>query len=427
MKRRLFSQMMQEWRDNLWIILGLTIVSLAIWLFCSGIFSVMRFYFLPMGFDEEDVYIVSIGSLNEGASNYHDFGDKTFEKNSDDLRGMIARIRESPYVEYAGFTFQGAPYQESSNNTIFRLAGDQRDSIGFMGQCRYMSPEVLKVLKVKSLSGKDEDYLVKKLEEGEILVSPDPYYERKAQRERTFGEYGPSYYRSVDELVGNYICSFDTITKYHVADKVQLIRSNHYDYPYQGGGIIPIDESGNISARDILIRMKPGCGEKFRQEFESTPELLSRRNIYLYNLTSLSDQGRSVERNSKLDTRLYITLIGFLLIILFLGLLGTFWFRMRQRVSEIAIRRVCGASRGDIFRRIIAEGMILLIAASIIAAIVGWIIVKKTGLIVGFTTWEILWFELATMAVVAIGMIISIAYPALKGMNLELSVAVRDE
>lgn len=428
MKRRLFSQMMQEWRDNLWIIVGLTIVSLAIWLFCSGIFSVMRYYFLPMGFEEEDVYMVSIGSLNEGASNYHDFGDDTFEKNSDDLRGMIARIRESPYVEYAGFTNLGAPYQVNSSSPTYYLAGDQRDTIGFGAQPRQMSPEVLKVLRVKSLSGKDVDYLVKKLEGGEVLVSPDPYYEKKAKRERTFGEYGPSYYRSVDELVGNYLyASFDTVTKSHVADKVQLIRRNHYDYPYQGGLIIPIDESGNISATDILVRMKPGCGEKFRKEFESTPDLISRRNIYLYNLTSLSDQGRAVERTYDLDTRLYLTLIGFLLIILFLGLLGTFWFRMRQRVSEIAIRRVCGASRGDIFRRIIAEGMILLVGASIIAAIVGWIIVKKTGLIAGFSTLEILWFEIATMAIVAIGLIISIAYPAWKGMNLELAVAVRDE
>ncbi len=157
----------------------------------------------------------------------------------------------------------------------------------------------------------------------------------------------------------------------------------------------------------------------FRSEIFST--------VILYNFSSISDNKTSIERNDLLDSRLYITLIGFLLIILFLGLLGTFWFRMRQRVSEIAIRRVCGASRGAIFRRIIAEGMILLIGATILAGIVGWIIVKKTNLIEGYTNSEIIWFELATMALVALGIILSLSYPAWKAMNIEPAVAVRDE
>ena len=429
MKRRLFTQMIQEWRDNLWIILGLTIVSLAIWLFCSGIFSTIRYYFLPMGFDEKDVYIVSIGNLTENAANYTDFGDETAEKNSDDLRAILSGIRQSPNVAYAGFTMLGAPYNASSNSPTYYMDGDLPDSIGFRGQSRFISPEVVKVLKLNSLTGKDEDYLVNKLKAGEILVSPDPYYEMKAQKARTFGDNGyPSYYRSADELLGKFIhSSFDSVTRYYVADKVELIRRNHFDYPYQGGVITPIDETGIISATDILIRMKPGCGEKFRQEFESTPELISRRNIYLYNLIPLSDNRKAVERSYELNIRLHIILIAFLILILFLGLFGTFWFRMRQRVSEIAIRRVCGASRADIFRRVIAEGMTLLLAASVIAAIVGWIIVKKTDVIKGYSTSEILWFELATMAIVAIGIIISVAYPAWTAMNIQPAVAVRDE
>lgn len=420
--------MMQEWRDNLWLILGLAIVSLAIWLFCSGIFSIMRYYTLPMGFDDTDVYMVNVNTLMPENEQYIDFGEETDIKNSDDLRGMIARIRQSPNVEYAGFTSQGAPYQPSMNSPIFQIIGDEPDSVGFRAHSRCYSPEVVKVLKLKSLTGKDEDFLMKKLEEGEVLVSPDPFYEQKAQEARTFNEGHPSYYRSADELLGKIVTnSFSPNYRSHVADKVQLVRRNHYDYPYNGGFISPIDESGPFFATDILIRVKPGCGEKFREEFESTPDLQSRRNVFLSNFVSLADNKKAIERNYELDTRLYLTLIGFLLIILFLGLLGTFWFRMRQRVSEIAIRRVCGASRTDIFRRIIAEGMILLIGATIIAGIVGWIIVKKTNIIAGYTNTEILWFELATMVIVAIGIIISLSYPAWKAMNIEPAIAVRDE
>lgn len=420
---------MHEWRDNLWIMLGLAIVSLAIWLFCSGLFSVMRYYFLPLGFDEENVYMVTIGHLDKGSPNYVDFGEEAGEKNSDDLRALIARIRGSQNVESAGFSSYAAPYQLSSYNGALYIVGDEPDTIGFSCEMKFFSPEVVKVLKLKSLTGKDADWLQKKLEEGEIFVSPDPKYEEKVKTGKEKNEQGwRLIFRPAEELVGKYVHGYtDSINKFHVADLVQFIRRYRYDPPGGGEAIRPISESGVIDARDMLIRVKPGCGEKFRKEFESTPEMLGQRNIYLYNLSALSDNAKSVERNDELDARLYFTLIGFFLIILFLGLLGTFWFRIRQRVSEIAIRRVCGASRWEIFRRIISEGMVLLVGASILAAIVGWILVKKTDIIQGYTNEEIIWFEIATMVIVAIGIIISVSYPAWKAMNIQPAEAVRDE
>ncbi len=316
----------------------------------------------------------------------------------------------------------------SAWNAALYIVGDEPDTIGFNANFRFVSPDVAKVLRFRSLTGKDNDYLHKKLKEGEIFVAPDPLYDasklgKKNDRGWIYG------YRPAEALNGKYVIrTQDSITKYHVADVVELVRRSGYDAPMYGGVIMPVDESGDISdMRDILIRVKPGCGEKFRKEFETTPDMMSRRNVYLRNLTTLSDQKLSTERNDVLDIRLYITLIGFLLIILFLGLLGTFWFRLQQRVSEIAIRRVCGASRKDIFRRILSEGMILLLGGSILAAIIGWLILKKTDLIEGFSDVQLIWFELATMVIVAIGIILSIIYPAWKAMQIEPAEAVRDE
>ena len=429
MKRKLFTQMMHEWRDNIWIMLGLTIVSLAIWFFCSGLFSILRHYFLPLGFDETDVYELTIGLLDNEAPGYVESDYEEGDIDSDDLRYVISRIRNSQNVEAAGFTYYGSPYSTSSYNTALYLAGEEPDTIGFPCQVMFMSPDVIKVLKIKSLTGKDEDWLKNKLEADEILVSPNPYLGKKLKSGELNISYGFSdNFRTPEDILGRLVHGYnDSINKYRVADKVQLVRRYRYDTPPSGGAIRRIDESGAIKASKILIRVKPGSGKKFSEEFESTPEMQRLRNVYLYDLISLTDKSYSVERNDQLDTRLYFTLIGFLLIILFLGLLGTFWFRMHQRVSEIAIRRVCGASRADIFRRVFAEGMILLAGASMIAAVVGWVIIKKTDFIQGFSTMDLLWFELATMALVAIGIIVSISYPAWKAMNIEPAVAVRDE
>lgn len=53
--------------------------------------------------------------------------------------------------------------------------------------------------------------------------------------------------------------------------------------------------------------------------------------------------------------------MGFLLLNIFLGLLGTFWFRTQQRRSEIALHKAHGASDMSIFVRLISEGLLLLL------------------------------------------------------------------
>lgn len=433
MKRKLLTQMMHEWRDNLWIMLGLAIISLAIWLFCSGLFSVMRYYFLPVGFDDEDVYSLSVNTLYPGLKEYVDLGDNANYINRQDINVLRERIEQSPNVEAAGLISWGGPYSGSNSPRIFYLADEENDTLGYSAALVNISPEVISVFKLSSLTGKDEVWLKKKLDDGEILITPDPTLDEKRKLfeklNSRYDRWGFSLIsRTAEEMNGRSVyCQGDTTTTYHVADIIQVMRANHFDAPTSGNAFQKIDENGKREVRNILIRVKPGCGDKFREELKSNPELRRMRNIYLSDYTKFSENGDVMERGYKLNVRLYLTLIGFFLIILFLGLLGTFWFRVQQRVGEIAIRRVCGASRREIFRRIIGEGMLLLAGSSVIAGVVGWILVKKALIIKDFSTAEVIWFEIATIVIVALGIIISVAYPARKAMNVEPAEAVRDE
>lgn len=65
----------------------------------------------------------------------------------------------------------------------------------------------------------------------------------------------------------------------------------------------------------------------------------------------------------------------FLMINIFLGVIGTFWFRTQQRRSEIGLRQALGASRRSIFTQLITEGIILLavvIIPTVIVLINAW-------------------------------------------------------
>ena len=113
-------------------------------------------------------------------------------------------------------------------------------------------------------------------------------------------------------------------------------------------------------------------------------------------------------------------------------MLGTFWFRVQQRVQEIAIRKVCGATRKAVFGRIIGEGMILLAFATLLTGVIFWVVFKFANLesLNVFSTQEtdvIVKCEIATMVIVCIGIILSLWWPAGKAMKIEPAIAIKDE
>lgn len=137
--------------------------------------------------------------------------------------------------------------------------------------------------------------------------------------------------------------------------------------------------------------------------------------------------GENLNMKTHIAIRLLIGISVFFLLTIFLGLLGSFWFRVQQRTSEIAIRKTFGASNRDLFRRIMAEGMLLLIGGIIIASACIWSmegrIAEKTG-----WTWHLfLTVEAITAVVMAIGIILSLWYPAWRAMKIEPAIAVKEE
>lgn len=421
MKRVLLTQMSNEWRNNIWLILGLTIVSLAIWFFGAALFTIMQHFFRPLGFDGKDVFVLEIGRYSPNSPNYVDGGDNTWEMNNNDMKHIIAQLRNNPNVEAAGFTRNCTPYQNSYAINYVRLRYPEADTIVYYGNTGYISPEIVKVLKLQSRSGKDTDYLQQKLEAGEMLIG-------HVDKERLPDDRIDNY-RLAEDLAGQYICGWDTTKVYRLADVINKVRRNAYwDEPTWGTILYPIDETGDVTESwNIMLRVKPGCADKFRRDFEENPSMTAQRNIYVRKCEKLSDMQKSNERRNDMQVRMYSVIIGFMLLIIFLGLLGTFWFRMQQRVSEIAIRRVCGARYGDIFRRMISEGLILLVGATLLAAAVGWFAIVKLGYDERYTRIELLWLEVATFVVVALGIILSIFTPAWLAMRINPAEAVKED
>ena len=60
------------------------------------------------------------------------------------------------------------------------------------------------------------------------------------------------------------------------------------------------------------------------------------------------------------EAKTQLCVLGFLLMNIFLGVIGTFWFRTQQRRREVALRMAMGSSRQGVFLRLMSEGILLL-------------------------------------------------------------------
>ena len=202
------------------------------------------------------------------------------------------------------------------------------------------------------------------------------------------------------------------------------MRRSDFEPAWAGTVVYPLSEETDAWGR-IAVKVKKGHDMRFKEDFRTHPELRRQRNVYFTDLQKLSDVRESCQREVVTSMRMLICLMAFLLVTVFLGLLGTFWFRMQQRVGEIAIRKVCGATRRQIFARIISEGMVLLLLASILSAAIVWPF--KDSLQFQGSTMEILIFEFVAILLVAVGIVLSLWYPARKAMRIEPAIALKSE
>jgi ABC-type antimicrobial peptide transport system permease subunit len=64
--------------------------------------------------------------------------------------------------------------------------------------------------------------------------------------------------------------------------------------------------------------------------------------------------------------RLNIAYAIFFMVNLCLGIIGTFWLQTRKRIEEAGVMRSFGATKGDIVRMLLSEGVVLTIVSSVI-------------------------------------------------------------
>ncbi|OKZ13627.1 MAG: ABC transporter permease [Bacteroides oleiciplenus] len=412
MTKKLLTQIKNEWLSNLWLALELLVVSVVMWYVVDYLYTRAATYMEPRGFNIEHCYLIELGELTPKSPDYTP--DKTGDDTHADITELLERLRRRPEVEAVSLSQNSFPYNGSNSTDLVRY--DTLQSPGWTIR-RMVTPDFVRVFRYQGTRGETPEQLAEMLERGEFLASDNLY--RK-------------YDRKLTEFVGKRFQLFgDTTKTYQLGAALQNVRYHDYDQARSSYCFLA-KQSFYYIGLELCVRVREGQDNNFITKLKEDSESQFRvGNLFISEIRSFHEIRRNFQQAWTNDIRNYVMGMGFLLLNIFLGLLGTFWFRTQQRRSEIALHKAHGATDGAIFRRLLSEGLLLLAVVTPIALVIDWNLAHmelnswRNG-----TTLE--WDRLLLCAgisfvLMALMIAIGIGIPARKAMKVQPAEALHDE
>ena len=411
MNRKLFTQIRNEWKSNLWLAIELLIVSVVIWYISDFMYVKFDYYMKPRGFDIENCYLLMVSELTEKAPDYKEV---SWSQSMADKQELLDRLSRRPEIEAAALSNNSRPYTGSNSGISLHL--DTMHTQGYVIR-RYVTPDFVKVFRYQGMNGETPGQLAEIIGRGELIPS-----------DNTFNHYGVP----VTDLIGReaYI-DYDTLSPKRIG--ASLLRVRYNDWADWGMDQTVVLKMPNLDyGNEWVVRVKENMDHNFAENLMKDADgELRVGNYYVSDVQSMADLRTNFQKMSTDQIRNYMTGMGFLLLNVFLGLLGTFWFRTQQRVKEIAIRKVTGATRRSVFGRLIGEGVLILSVVTLPALAVDFILAKY-----GYNTWYagtfLAWDRMLICAGVSYLLILlmivaGISIPANRAMKTEPALALHDE
>ncbi len=116
---------------------------------------------------------------------------------------------------------------------------------------------------------------------------------------------------------------------------------------------------GSRDLPHIAIRVKPNTPASFEEEVNKTIASVTKRNDFI--IVNLDQQREEGSRESWIPLVASLSICGFLIINVALGLFGVLWYTISKRKAEIGLRRTVGATKNRITSQFISE--VLMVAA----------------------------------------------------------------
>lgn len=420
MNGKLFKQIINEWRSNLWLCVELLIVSVVMWYIVDYIHVNISLLREPLGFNIERTFLISVDELTDKSPER--ITDASEEETISWYVDMENRLRRYPSVEFVARGINSRPYNGSNSGVAFDY-----DTIHSAGDeyriWRQVSPDFAQVFGWTGVNGETSEQLADLLRKGNILISENLLRSQGLDAKVLLGK--------------DIFLQRDSSRTYHVGAIVKTIKYADFMQGQMNNTIItpffPEREPWlNSWAHEWVVKVKPGQEAAFAEQLRGDADKLFRvGNLFIGNVKPMSQVRRSFLTSDFNEFRNMLAGMGFLLLNIFLGLLGTFWFRTQQRTKDIALRKVSGATSGSIFRLLVGEGLLLL---SVVTPLAFMIDVNLAHLELNqwyngdyFTWGRVALCCAVSYAIMAVMIAAGVSIPARRAMRIAPSEALREE
>lgn len=402
-----------EWRANFWMAVELLIVSVVLFVIADKVYTAVATVNEPLGFNADHVYSIQLRELTSTAPGYK---ERSPRESTTDINTILDRLRARPEIETVSRSHNASPY--NPNNSARQFDVDTFSMHDRSVLVRNVDRHFFKVFRIQGANGESPEQLGEILEQYKIIPSDN------MMRDRAGVESMKSFYGKT------IISNEDTLT---IPTSFVPMRYSDYltAYGWQGVSVFTHEPQWMHTYSEVTVRVKDNMDRDFADNLmKSADKDLMAGNIYIAGVQSFEWLKERHNRERAADTRNTIICGVFLLINIFFGIFGTFWFRSQQRTREIALRMANGASRLDIFRRILGEGQLLLLIITPIAAAIDWTLTHYE-----FTTWYDGYFQWARFLTSAVAAWILLAFmiaagtalPAMRAMRISPANALKSE
>lgn len=403
--------MRSEWRSNIWMLLELIISGTALWIVFAFLCYMGQRYIVTKGYDVTDVYAAEIQHIPADNPNYTE--PDSLAAPDADLRRLVRHLSANKYVEAVSVGNNAMPYTFNFAGS-WLMAWEADSVIMYRANERGMTPETFRMLGIEGADGTSTEKLAAMLERGEYIVSEFD------------SEYSDNHPARLFE--GKYAwLNADTTRAVRVAAVAYGVRRNDFEPLFKGVIYKPMLDDWS-DATEVVFKVKPGMGQQFAESL-SVSDLRS-GNVFLSELQSLSDRGYKAHSPFRSQMTRMSIFVLVLMLVIFLGFMGTFWLRTQQRRGEIAMPKVCGATDFQIFRRIVSEGLLLMLLSLPCIALLEYLAFQPVTvpLIDGIEVSPGAVYAASVCTVVSMTAVIvaAIWLPARKAMQTDAAVALKD-
>lgn len=405
-----------RFRSNGWVLGELFLVFIVMWFLCDSLGCLKYTFYRPLGYNIDHVYQLTMITGGESRD--------TSLTRADKYLGILEKLKREPAVESAFLCYWSLPM--SGNNADNSMTAD---TVGVNARIIQATEDYTRVFRMNE----DPARPFASMPVGTHVMLTE-------QAVRKFKKEMPEF--SLDTPLRYYGDSTRVITQHGMVGNIRM-----YRYGADQGAFFwrldekKIKEDYPNQRGEIAFRVKESADSPdFRNNFlTEIASHLDTDNMFIADVVPYSQQQFLFEvmrgDTDKVNTQTIV--VAFLLVNVFLGLIGTFWFRTRRRRSEIALRLAMGSTKKQILSLLMGEGLLLLTLVTLPAMLVCYnvgiaeFVVGQTALI---STWPVEWgfvrFLLGSFGawvLIALMVMMGIWFPAYQAMKIQPAEALHEE